>query len=53
MLYAVFSTTDRVQHMMYRYYDPGHPQFDQEEAAREVSFFGETVALADVIPANL
>ena len=52
VLYAVFSTTDRIQHMMYRYYDPGHPAYAPEEAAREVTFFGETMSLADTIPAT-
>ncbi|MEO0661249.1 MAG: hypothetical protein AAFZ87_06910, partial [Planctomycetota bacterium] len=51
VLYAVFSTTDRIQHMMYRYYDPGHPYYDPEEASREITFFGETMTLADTIPA--
>jgi len=51
LLFSVFSTTDRVQHMMYRYHDPLHPMHDAAEAAREVPFFGEQVALKDVVPA--
>lgn len=51
LLFAVFSTTDRVQHMMYRYHDPEHPGHDPEEAEREVTFFGEATKLKDVIPA--
>ncbi len=51
VLYSVFSATDRVQHMMYRYHDPEHPMYDAEGAAREVEFFGKTVTLADAIPA--
>ncbi|MFT5285722.1 MAG: putative AlkP superfamily phosphohydrolase/phosphomutase [Planctomycetota bacterium] len=50
MLMSVFSTTDRVQHMMYQYYDELHPMYDAEEANREVTFFGKQVALKDVIP---
>lgn len=51
LLFSVFSTTDRVQHMMYRYHDPLHPGHDPEEAEREVTFFGEKTKLRDVIPA--
>ena len=51
VLYSVFSTTDRVQHMMYRYYDPEHPMHDAEEAGRKVTFFGEEIELRDAIPA--
>ncbi len=51
VLYSVFSTTDRVQHMMYRYYDPEHPMYDAEEASRKVTFFGEEIELRDAIPA--
>jgi predicted AlkP superfamily phosphohydrolase/phosphomutase len=48
---GVISTTDRVQHMMYQYYDEGHPLYDAGEAAKELSFFGETIARKEVIPA--
>ncbi len=51
LLFAVFSTPDRVQHMMYKYHDPEHPLHDPEEAARVVDFFDEPTALKDVIPA--
>ena len=51
VLYSVFSTTDRVQHMMYRFYDPEHPKYDAEEAARKVTFFGEEIELREAIPA--
>lgn len=51
VLYSVFSTTDRVQHMMYRFYDPEHPMHDAEMAEDTYSFFGEEVALKDTIPA--
>ena len=51
LLVSIFSTTDRVQHMMYRYYDELHPLYDAEVANREMTFFGETIRLADAIPA--
>jgi predicted AlkP superfamily phosphohydrolase/phosphomutase len=50
-LWSVFSTTDRVQHMTYQFYDPGHPLHRSEVAAREMKFFGETITLAQAIPA--
>ena len=50
VLMSVFSTTDRIQHMMYRYYDKDHPMHDPVEAAREISFFGERVPLSETIP---
>ncbi len=50
LLFAVFSTPDRVQHMMYQYYDPEHPLYDAEQAERRVSFFGREIRLADAIP---
>lgn len=51
VLFSVFSTTDRVQHIMYKYYDVEHPMHDPEEAARKVTFFGEEITLSEVIPA--
>lgn len=51
VLYSVFSTTDRVQHMMYRFADPEHPAHDPDDAVREVEFFGETITYADAIDA--
>ncbi len=51
VLFSVFSTTDRTQHMMYKYHDPLHPLYDPEEAARVVEFFGKPTALKDIIPA--
>jgi len=50
VLFSVFSVTDRVQHMLYRHYDSGHPGHDPAEAAREVPFFGKPTALRDAIP---
>jgi predicted AlkP superfamily phosphohydrolase/phosphomutase len=51
LLFSVLSTTDRVQHMMYRYHDPLHPKHDPEEAERTVEFFGQPTKLRDVVPA--
>jgi len=50
-LMSVFSTVDRVQHMMYQYYDREHPLHKPEVAARRMQFFGEEIALSDAIPA--
>ncbi|MEM7310934.1 MAG: alkaline phosphatase family protein [Planctomycetota bacterium] len=51
VLMSVFSTTDRVQHMMYQYYDEGHPMYDEAEASKTFEFFGETITRKDAIPA--
>lgn len=51
VLFSVFSTTDRVQHMMYKYYDSLHPFHDPVESARVVDFFGKPTALKDIVPA--
>ncbi|MFT4648209.1 MAG: putative AlkP superfamily phosphohydrolase/phosphomutase [Glaciecola sp.] len=51
LLYSVYSTTDRVQHMMYRHFDALHPSHDKDVAATEVPFFGEPTSFADAIPA--
>lgn len=48
---GIFSEADRVQHMMYRYYDEGHPLYDAEKAAHQTQFYGETITLKDAIPA--
>ena len=48
---GVFSTTDRVQHMMYRFYDREHPRHDPQLSQRSVSFFGDEIPLAETIPA--
>ena len=50
LLFSVFSSTDRVQHMMYRFHDAEHPVHDAEEANRVVTFFGKPTRLADAIP---
>jgi hypothetical protein len=51
LLFSVFTVTDRVQHILYRCFDPLHPMHDAEEAAQKVTFFGEEITLADVVPA--
>jgi len=50
-LMSVFSTTDRVQHMTYQFYDASHPLHDAAVAAREMTFFGERIKLSEAIPA--
>ncbi len=47
---GVFSVVDRVQHMMYQYYDREHPLHDAEKAAHVVTFFGKEMPLTEVIP---
>jgi predicted AlkP superfamily phosphohydrolase/phosphomutase len=51
LLWSVFSTTDRVQHMTYQFYDTGHPEYKAEVAERETNFFGERIKLSEAIPA--
>ncbi len=50
VMMSVFSTTDRVQHMMYRYWDETHPQYVAADSDRAMTFFGETMKLRDAIP---
>jgi predicted AlkP superfamily phosphohydrolase/phosphomutase len=51
ILMSVLSETDRVQHMMYQFYDPQHPLHDPAAAERTMQFCGETIRLRDAIPA--
>jgi len=51
LLFAVESTPDRVQHMMYQYYDREHPMYDAGSAAQKVRFGGQEIALSESIPA--
>jgi len=51
LLMAVESTPDRVQHMLYQFYDREHPKHDAEKAREKVRFCGEEIALAEAIPA--
>ncbi|MBI5363140.1 MAG: alkaline phosphatase family protein [Planctomycetes bacterium] len=52
ILMNVESTPDRVQHMLYQYYDAGRPKYDAQAAATKIAYFGEEVAYKDVIPAT-
>lgn len=47
---SCLSTPDRVQHMMYQYYDSGHPLYDEEAARRKTRFFGREIELRETIP---
>jgi predicted AlkP superfamily phosphohydrolase/phosphomutase len=47
--FQVFSTPDRVGHMLYREFDPGHPLYDATLAATNVTAFGHTFPLSDSI----
>ena len=51
ILMSTLSTPDRVQHMMYQFFDPENPMHDPETAAQEMTFFGETIKLSEAIPA--
>lgn len=50
VLVNVESTPDRVQHMLYQYYDPEHPKHDRATAAQTVTYFGRETKLSDVVP---
>jgi len=50
VMMSVFSTPDRVQHMCYQFYDPGHPLYDEEAASRRMVFFGKEIELREAIP---
>ncbi|MBK7874725.1 MAG: alkaline phosphatase family protein [Planctomycetes bacterium] len=52
ILMSVESTPDRVQHMLYQYYDEQHPRHDAKLADTRVQYFGKEVAYRDVIPAT-
>lgn len=52
LLMSCESTPDRVQHMMYQHYDAEHPMYDAKEAARSLTFDGESITLAQAIPAS-
>lgn len=47
---SVESTPDRVQHMMYQFYDREHPLHDAAKAAQRTTFFGKEIALSEAIP---
>lgn len=50
-LFQVFGETDRVSHMMYRFFDPKHPLYKEEDAAKTCRFGGREIAFKDAIPA--
>jgi predicted AlkP superfamily phosphohydrolase/phosphomutase len=50
VLFSVFSTPDRVQHMMYQFYDEGHPKYDAEKASTKITFAGKEITFAEAIP---
>jgi predicted AlkP superfamily phosphohydrolase/phosphomutase len=47
--FQVFSTPDRVGHMLYREFDPEHPRYDAALANTQVHAFGQTFPLKDAI----
>jgi predicted AlkP superfamily phosphohydrolase/phosphomutase len=52
ILMSCESTPDRVQHMLYQYYDPSHPMYDAQAAAEKLTFGGREITLAEAIPAS-
>lgn len=50
-LFQVFGETDRVCHMMYRFFDPKHPQYNADEAAKLIRFGPREIAAKDAIAA--
>ena len=50
-LFQVFGETDRVSHMMYRFFDEKHPQYSAEESAKTCKFGDREIAMKDAIPA--
>jgi predicted AlkP superfamily phosphohydrolase/phosphomutase len=47
--FQVFSTPDRVGHMLFREFDPDHPLHDEKLASTEISDFGRKFPLKDAI----
>ena len=50
-LFQVFGETDRVCHMMYRFFDEKHPQYSATESAKTCKFGDREIAMKDAIPA--
>lgn len=48
--YQVYSTTDRIGHMLYREFDPEHPAYDPEYANTMVSAWGRQFPLKEALP---
>src|SRR5690606_9382173 len=47
--YQIFSTSDRVAHLLMREMDPGHPHHDPGYAATTVQAYGRTFPLKDAL----
>jgi predicted AlkP superfamily phosphohydrolase/phosphomutase len=45
--YQVFSTTDRIGHMLFREFDPQHPAHDAEYADQQMNAWGRSFRLGD------
>ncbi|HEX9794264.1 MAG TPA: alkaline phosphatase family protein [Planctomycetota bacterium] len=52
VLFHFFGSPDRVCHMLMWHFDVTHPQHDPALAAREIEYFGETIAMRDVVLAT-
>ncbi len=50
-LFQVFGETDRVCHMMYRFFDEKHPQWKAEDAQKPIRFGPREILAKDAIPA--
>jgi predicted AlkP superfamily phosphohydrolase/phosphomutase len=50
VFFQVLSTPDRVCHMLFREYDPGHPAHDAALADQQVTAWGQTFPLKEAIP---
>jgi predicted AlkP superfamily phosphohydrolase/phosphomutase len=48
--YQVFSTTDRIGHMLYREFDPDHPEYKEAYANQIVTAWGRKFPLKDALP---
>ena len=49
VFFETFYSTDRVQHMMFRLHDEGHPQHNPQLAKKQMPFFDENITLKDSI----
>ena len=48
--YQVLSTTDRIGHMLYREFDPDHPEYDEAYANKMVTAWGRQFPLKEALP---
>ncbi len=51
VLFQVFGETDRVSHMMYRFFDEKHPQYKAADADKTARFGDREIKYRDAIPA--